>query len=376
MTLFLLSIWCVDSEFINIVHSLRQLSVSIHWWFQGLQGRCIHWRFMDQQWHGVFWEFHASSMTLFLLSIWCVHCEFIDAIDSIVYCHLVFSDDFNVYRYSDFADDLWISSDMAFFSIPCVSHDSIFAINLRRRSWIYWCCRLDMSAITQYSLTITRSTVSLISLTIYGSDVKYHFWWFYSSPISLFLLSIWCIGREIIDVVDYIRRLSLNIHWRLQGLQWLCFRWRFKDQQWHSVFYNSMHRPWLYFCYRYDASIVNSLTLSIPYVSCQSVFIDDFKVYRDVVFTDDLWINSDMVFFGNSMHHPWLYFCYRFDASVVDSLMLSIPYVCCHSVFSDDFNVYRDSDCANDLCISSDLAFLTIPGVIHDSIFAIDLRRR
>jgi len=44
-------------------------------------------------------------------------------------------------------------------------------------------------------------------------------------------------------------------------------------------------------------SVVNLLTLSIKYVGCHSVFLDDFKDYKDIVFTDDLWISSDMVFF-------------------------------------------------------------------------------
>jgi hypothetical protein len=45
-------------------------------------------------------------------------------------CHLVFNDDLTVYSDSVFTDDLWICTDIAFFIIPCVSHDSIFAINL------------------------------------------------------------------------------------------------------------------------------------------------------------------------------------------------------------------------------------------------------
>jgi len=145
------------------------------------------------------------------------------------------------------------------------------------------------------------------------------------------------------------------------------------DQPWHSVFDNSMHHSWLYFCYRFDASVVNSLTLSIPFGSCHSVFIDNFKVYCSFLLAGDLWISHDITFwqfhvaamtlfllsilcivrefidaidsiqqlslnihwrfrgqlllcfgrwfmdqpwhcvFGNSMHPPWLYFYYRFD---------------------------------------------------------------
>jgi hypothetical protein len=114
--------------------------------------------------------------------------------------------------------------------------------------------------------------------------------------MTLFLLSIWCVGREFIDVVDYIVRLSFSIHWRVQGLQLLCFHLWFMDQHWHIFFYNSMRHPWLYFCYRFDASVMNSVTVSIPYVSCHSVFIDDFNFNRDSIFYDDLWISSDIAF--------------------------------------------------------------------------------
>jgi hypothetical protein len=132
--------------------------------------------------------------------------------------------------------------------------------------------------------------------------------------MTLFLLSIWCVGREFIDAVDSMQYLSLSIHWRFQGLLLLCFGRRFMDQPWHSIFDNSMCPSWLDFWYRFDVLVVNSLTLSIPCSSCHSVFIDDFKVYCFSVLAGDLWI-------------------------------------------------------------SRDLAFLTIPCISHDSIFAIDLLR-
>jgi hypothetical protein len=116
--------------------------------------------------------------------------------------------------------------------------------------------------------------------------------------------------------------------------------------------------------------------MSIPYIRCHSVFSDDFNVYRDSVFTNDLWIRSDIAFFDNSMRQQWLYFCYRFYASVVNSLTLSSTYIGCHSVFIDDFKVYSDSVFTDDLWISHDISFLTIPSVSHDSIFVIDLMHR
>jgi hypothetical protein len=60
----------------------------------------------------------------------------------------------------------------------------------------------------------------------------------------------------------------------------------------------------------------------------------------------------------------------------VNYLMLSIPYVSYDSYFSDDFKVYNDSVFAEDLWITSDVVFLTIPCVSHDSIFATDSIRR
>jgi hypothetical protein len=114
--------------------------------------------------------------------------------------------------------------------------------------------------------------------------------------MTLFLLSIWCAGREFIDAVISIHQLSLSIHWQFQVIQGLCFRWQFKGQHWHTIFDNSMPQPWLTFCYWFDALVVNSLTLLITYVCCHSVFIEDFKFNRDSVFADDLWISSDKLF--------------------------------------------------------------------------------
>jgi len=155
---------------------------------------------MDQLWHSVFdnsmcqpwlyfcYQFDASIMNSFTLLI-----PYVD-------CHSVFIEFFNVYSDSVFADDLWISRDIVFLTIPSVSHDSIFAIDLMRRSWIHWCCRFHTSAVTQYSLMISRSTMTLFSLTIYGSGVTYCFF------------TIPCVSHDYIFAID-LMRLSW-IHWR------------------------------------------------------------------------------------------------------------------------------------------------------------------
>jgi hypothetical protein len=137
------------------------------------------------------------------------------------------------------------------------------------------------------------------------------------------------------------------------------------DQPSNSVFDNSIHQPWVYFCCRFDASVVNSLTLSITYVGCHSVFIDDFKVYSDY-FRWRFMDHPSHNVFDNSMRQPWVYFCYRFDVSIVNSLKLSITCVGCYSPFIDDYEVYSDSVFAVDLWISKDIAFLTIPCVGYD----------
>jgi hypothetical protein len=193
-----------------------------------------------------------------------------------------------------------------------------------RHPWLYFYYRFDASFmnsvtqsilyITEYSLTISSFTGTLFSLTIYGSAMTYHFLQFHASDMTLFF-------------------------------------------------------------YQFDASVVNSLTLSLPNIRCHSVFIDDFKVYSNCFrcwFVDQPWHSV----FDNSMHQPWLYFCYRFNASVMNSLTVSITYVGCHSVFIDDFKVYSYSFFANDLRISHDIAFLTIPCASHNSSFAINLMRQ
>jgi hypothetical protein len=110
-------------------------------------------------------------------------------------------------------------------------------------------------------------------------------------------------------------------------LQWLSFRCRFQDQHWHSVFDDSMRQTWIYFCYRFLASLVNSLTLSTPYISCHSYKSGDFTVYIDSVFADDFWsvgtqfsltipcVKDDSVFSIDFFRQPWISIWCRFHPS-------------------------------------------------------------
>jgi len=151
---------------------MLSLSLSIHWQFQGLWLLCFGRRFMNQPWHNIVdnsmrrswlyfcYRFDASLVSSLTLSIPCGS------------CHSIFIDDFKAYSYSVLAADLWISRDIAFLTIPCVDHDSIFSIDLMRRSWIHWRCRFHAVPVTQYSLTISRSTSTLFLPAIYGATVR------------------------------------------------------------------------------------------------------------------------------------------------------------------------------------------------------------
>ena len=257
---------------------------------------------MDKLWLYFYYWFDVSVVNSFTLSIPHVN------------CHLVLNDDFLSYSDSVFVDDLWISNDITFLTIQCVSNYSDFTIDLKRRSWIQWCYGFHSSAFTRFSVTISRST----------------------------------------------------------GLS---FCWLFMDQEWHSVFDNSMHQPWLYFCYRFDASIMNSFSLSIAHVSWQLIFSEDLKVYSDSVFADNLWISRDITFSTiPCVNHDSIF---AIESYIGREFIYSINFVrSCHSIFIDDFKVYSESVFADDLWISCDIACLPIPCVSHGSIFAFDLRRR
>jgi len=145
--------------------------------------------------------------------------------------------------------------------------------------------------------------------------------------MTLFSLLISSVNHELVFTVDSIRQPWLNFQRWFLVLQWLSFRWRFMDQHWHCVFDDSMHQTWIYFCYRFYASLVNSLTLSYPYVSCHSYFSGDFKVYGDSVFADNFWsvrtqfsltipcVNDDSVFSNDFIHQPGINIRCRFHPS-------------------------------------------------------------
>jgi hypothetical protein len=148
----------------------------------------------------------------------------------------------------------------------------------------------------------------------------------------------------------------------------LKFWWWFWGLQWHSVFDESMRQPWIYFCYQFYASVLNSLTLSIPYVSFHLVLSDDFKVYSHSVFADDFRsvvtqcsltiprVHDDSFFSIDFMRQSWISFRCRFHASSVAQISMMIS----RSTLTQlSLMIYK----------SAMTVFSTIPCVSHDPIF-------
>jgi hypothetical protein len=139
--------------------------------------------------------------------------------------------------------------------------------------------------------------------------------------MTLFSLMISFFNRELVFAVDSIRQPWLNFQRWFLVLQWLRFRGRFMDQHWHSVFEDSMPQTWIFFFYRFYASLVNSLTQSTPYISCHSYFSGDFKVTSHFF---SLMISSRL---GRSLH-------WRFHASTMTLFSLMISFVNRELVFA------------------------------------------
>ena len=197
--------------------------------------------------------------------------------------------------------------------------------------WVYFCCQFDASVMNSLTLSITYvgcHSLFIDDFKVYSDCFRWRFMdhlshsvfdnsicqpWVYFcyrfdvSIVKSFTLSITCVGCYSPFIDDWLR-----------GLQWLCFRCRFMDQQGHNVLDNSMRQPWLYFCYRFDASVLNSLTLSL---SIRWRFHGLQWLCFRWRFVDPSWHSV----FDIYMRQPWLYFCYRFHMSVVThhSLMIS-----------------------------------------------------
>jgi hypothetical protein len=144
-------------------------------------------------------------------------------------------------------------------TIPCVKHESIFAIGFMLRSWVLWRCRLHPSAVTHTSVAISRSTV-------FTND--------FMRQMTLFSLSISFVNRELVCAVNSIRQSWLNFQRWFLVLLWLIVCLTIPSVKLESIFaIGFMRRSWIL------------LTLSTPYVSCHSYFSGDFKVNSHSVFT-------------------------------------------------------------------------------------------
>ena len=137
-----------------------------------------------------------------------------------------------------------------------------------RQSWISVRCRFHQSAGTQFSKIISRSIVTQFSVMNSRSAFAECVSQFHVLAMNLFLQSIWCVGR----VDDSTRQLSLRFQLWFQGLQRLCFRWRFlvrsdavslaipyvKDVSLFSI--DFMRESWIRVCFRFHQSAATQFT--------------------------------------------------------------------------------------------------------------------
>jgi hypothetical protein len=193
--------------------------------------------------------------------------------------------------------------------------------------------------------------------------------------MNLFLLSVLCVAHKFVNAVDSISQLSLIFQWWFQGLQWLCFRWRFvvgsdadftgdsRRQRWLCFSNDFIRQQWISIRSRFYPSAVIQFSKMISHSTVTQFSLTIYGSALHSVFDD-------------SMRQTWIYFSYWFYASLVHSLTLSTPYVSCHSYFSGDFKVYGDSIFADDFWSVGTQFSLTIPCVTDDSVFSIDFIRQ
>jgi hypothetical protein len=217
-------------------------------------------------------------MNLFFLSIWCVG----RAVDSTRQLSLTFQLWFQGLQRLCFRWRFLVRRDVVSLANPSVNDDSIFSVDFIRQSWISVRCRFHQSAATQFSTMISRSIV-----------------------MNLFLLSICCVGRA----VESTRQLSLRFQLWFQGLQRLCFRWRFMARS-------------------------DTVSLEIPCVNDDSVSLIS-CVNRELVFVVDSISRPRLNFQRWFLVLQWLSFQGRF----LDQLLQS---VCDNSILNHQSNYVID----------------------------------
>jgi len=139
-----------------------------------------------------------------------------------VRCHSDFSCDFKFCIDYVFADDFWLGA-TRFTGNSMRQWWLCFSIDFMRQSWISGRCWFHQSAATQFSKIISRCIVTQFSVMISGWAFAECVSHFQLLAMNLFFLSICCVGRAF----DSTCQLSLRFQLWFQGLQRLCFRWRF-----------------------------------------------------------------------------------------------------------------------------------------------------
>jgi len=286
-------------------------------WFLVLQWLSFRWRFMDQHWHSVFDDSMPQTRIYFCYRFYASLVNSLTQSTPSVSCNSYFSSVFS----NDFICQSWISIRCRFYPSPWLNflrwflvlqwlsfrwrfmdqHWHCVFVDSMPQTRIYFCCRFYASLVN----SLTRSTPSVSCHSYFSGNIKVYvdsvfaedFW----SVVTQFSLMIPCVNDDTVFYNDFLRQPWISIRCRFYPspwlnfqrwflvLQWLSFRWRFMDQHWHYVFDDSMPQTPIYFCYRFYASLVNSLTQSTPLVSCHSYFSGNIKVYVDSVFADDFW---------------------------------------------------------------------------------------
>jgi len=231
-------------------------------------------------------------------------------------------------------------------------------------SWISVRCWFHQSAATQFSKIISRSIVTQFSVMIFGSAFAKYVSQFHLLAINLFLQSIWCVGRADCST----RQLSLRFQLWFQGLQRLCFRWRFlvrsdavslaipcvNDD---FVFYiDFMRQSWISVRCRFHQSagtqfskiISRSIVTQFSVMNSRSAFaecVSQFHVLAMNLFLQSIWCVGrvdDSTRQLSLRFQLWfqglqrLCFCWTFMVRS-DAVSLAIPCVKDESVFSTDF---------------------------------------
>jgi hypothetical protein len=134
-----------------------------------------------------------------------------------------------------------------------------------RQTWIYFWYRFYASFMN--SLTLSTPYVSchsyfngdfkVTSHSVFADDFR--------SVMTQFSLTIPCVNDDSVFPIDFIRQPWISMRCRFHPSTVTQFsKMIARSTLTHSVFDDSMHQTWIYFCNRFYVSLVNSWTLSTP----------------------------------------------------------------------------------------------------------------